>query len=175
MHHTSDSAAIGPLRLAQAYDAFISARWRGDDECADAGTAWFEAHWSGQAPPEPEGPPEAASVLGAAGHGIRWYARGGLVLGYAGEQATGCYQIAEDEALPASSPPWRSPLNLPASDRVLNHGGAPSSRGDGLEARGALVIPGTTGKPVRPRTLDEIVLDERVGRALHKTNHRNSD
>jgi hypothetical protein len=156
MHHTPEPSSIGPQHLAQAYDAFIAARWRGDDACADAGTAWFEAHWSGQAPPEPEDPPEAASVLGAAGHGIRWYARGGLVLGYAGGQASGCYRIAEDEALPAAALPWRSPLNDPPRDQVLNHAGA-----DGMHT-GAEPWRNDSRPAPQPRTLDEVLLGERV-------------
>jgi hypothetical protein len=161
MHQVSEPSSIGPQRLAQAYDAFIAARWRGDDACADAGTAWFEAHWSGQAPPEPEDPPEAASVLGAAGHGIRWYARDGLVLGYAGGQATGCYQIAEDEALPAAAPPWHSPLNQPPRDHVLRHChlGAEMRPGGAAETGpNARVGQGSPGAAWQPRTLNEVLL-----------------
>ena len=121
MNGSPEPRDIDPQGLARAYDAFISARWRGDDESADAGTTWFEAHWTKQAPPEPDDPPDAASVLGAAGHGIRWYARGGLVLGYAG-QAGGCYQVAPDEAVPAPRDPWYSPAALrPDDDHVLDH------------------------------------------------------
>ena len=157
MHHTAESSAIEPLRLAQIYDAFIAARWRGDDECADAGAAWFEAHWRGQAPPEPDDPPEAASVLGAAGRGIRWYARGGIVLGYAGGQASACYQIAADEALPAAAPPWHSPLNQSPGDHVLHHGVAPAAGSIAMRRdRNPSAIAQQT------RTLEDVLARERV-------------
>lgn len=119
MNGSPDPRDSDPQGLARAYDAFIAARYRGDDATADAGTTWFEAHWTGQAPPEPDDPPDAASVLGAAGRGIRWYARGGLVLGYAG-QAGGCYRVAPDEAVPAPRDPWDpAPAPRPDDDHLL--------------------------------------------------------
>ncbi|MDQ3227663.1 MAG: hypothetical protein M3Q50_13660, partial [Chloroflexota bacterium] len=98
----------------------ISARWRGEDETADTFASWIEAHWTGQAPSEPDDPPEGASVLGNAGAGIRWYARGGYVFGYASPGSQGCYRIAATETAPALTAPWDPEPQLDATaDHLL--------------------------------------------------------
>jgi hypothetical protein len=125
------------------FDAFVAASWRGADASAAAGVAWFEAHWTGQAPPEPDEPPAAASLFGAAGHGIRWYARGDLLLGYAG-RAGGCYQVTPSELPPAVPDPWEcEAVASPEEDRLLGDLRASSPAGRGM-------------------TVYELVLDERT-------------
>ncbi len=120
MNTPQGKSAINPRELARDYDRFISARWRGEDETADTFASWIEAHWTGQAPSEPEDPPEGASVLGNAGAGIRWYARGGYVFGYASPGSEGCYRIATTEIAPALTAPWDlETRDEPATDRVL--------------------------------------------------------
>jgi hypothetical protein len=112
---------LSPQSLARAYDRFVSARWRGDDEAADTFAAWFESHWTGEAPPEPADPPEAASVLGGAGTGIRWYARQDVVLGYVSGRGSGCYLVAASEIAPplASTRP-AAPAHPVPVDRLLD-------------------------------------------------------
>ncbi|MFN8593913.1 MAG: hypothetical protein U0031_20825 [Thermomicrobiales bacterium] len=107
MNATEEITTIEPRQVALIYDAFVAASWRGADLAAAEGQAWFEAHWVGQAPPEPNDPPDAASVFGAAGNGIRWYAREDLLLGYAG-RAGGCYQIVTGERVPDLPDPCTS-------------------------------------------------------------------
>ncbi len=114
------NSAISPQELARDYDRFISARWRGEDETADTFASWIEAHWTGQAPLEPEDPPEGASILGNAGAGIRWYARGGYVFGYASPGSQGCYRIAATETAPVLTEPWDlETRDEPATDRLV--------------------------------------------------------
>lgn len=128
-------STISPQELARVYDRFISARWRGEDETADTFATWIEAHWTGQAPREPDGPPEGASVLGNAGAGIRWYARGGFVFGYASPRSQGCYRIATTETVPPLIAPWdREAARSSGRDRVLHHG---SARPGAAESTGA--------------------------------------
>lgn len=116
---------ISPQELARVYDRFISARWRGEDETADTFATWIEAHWTGQAPLEPDDPPEGASVLGNAGAGIRWYARGGFVFGYASPRSQGCYRIAATETVPPLIAPWdREAARSRGHDRIVHYGTA---------------------------------------------------
>ena len=94
MDEARDSAdpLVSPRQIALTYDRVVSAHWRGETDTATAFDAWFEAHWSDQAPPEPDAPPEGTSVLGDSGAGIRWYARDATVLGYLSRRPGGCYQ-----------------------------------------------------------------------------------
>jgi hypothetical protein len=97
---------VSPRQIALTYDRVISAHWRGETDTATPLDAWFEAHWSDQAPPEPDAPPEGTSVLGDSGAGIRWYARGEVVLGYASRRPNGCYRVPMREAVPALKASW---------------------------------------------------------------------
>ena len=97
---------VSPRQIALTYDRVISAHWRGETDTAIALDAWFEAHWSDQAPPEPDAPPEGTSVLGDSGAGIRWYARDEVVLGYVSRRPNGCYRVPMREAMPALKASW---------------------------------------------------------------------
>jgi hypothetical protein len=97
---------VSPRELALTYDRVVSAHWRGETDTATTLDAWFEAHWSDQAPPEPDAPPEGTSVLGDSGAGIRWYARGETVLGYVSRRPNGCYRVPMREAVPALKASW---------------------------------------------------------------------
>jgi hypothetical protein len=130
MNETEAPSALSPQQLALAYDRFVSARWRGEDEAADPVATWFEAHWVMQPPPEPDAPPGGASVLGGGGRGIRWYALGELVYGYVPGHDEGCYRVEVVEAVPALTDPWQAtpssrqdPLTLEnaLTDHVLSH------------------------------------------------------
>jgi hypothetical protein len=97
---------VSPRQIALTYDRVVSAHWRGETDTATALDAWFEAHWSDQAPPEPDAPPEGTSVLGDSGAGIRWYARDEAVLGYVSRRPNGCYRVPMREAVPALKDSW---------------------------------------------------------------------
>jgi hypothetical protein len=97
---------VSPRQIALTYDRVVSAHWRGETDIATAFDEWFEAHWSDQAPPEPDAPPEGTSVLGDSGAGIRWYARDATVLGYVSRRPDGCYRVPMREALPALMASW---------------------------------------------------------------------
>ncbi len=97
---------VSPRQIALTYDRVISAHWRGETDTATPLDAWFEAHWSDQAPPEPDTPPEGTSVLGDSGAGIRWYARDDAVLGYVSRRPNGCYRVPMREAVPALRASW---------------------------------------------------------------------
>jgi hypothetical protein len=121
MSTAEDESALNPEELARVYDRFVSARWRGEDEAADAFATWFEAHWTGQAPPEPDDPPQGASLLGGSGAGIRWYARNDVVLGYVTGRAGGCYRVDAGEEIPSLTAPWDAvPTNGSQSDRLID-------------------------------------------------------
>ena len=72
--------------------------------------------------------PASASVLGASGRGIHWYARGDQLLGYVPGHDEGCYRVATGESMPALTSPWdvgpaqeRTLTESLAADRVLSH------------------------------------------------------
>lgn len=125
MNEPELTSALNPQELARVYDRFISARWRGEDGAADTFASWIEAHWTGQAPPEPVGPPDGASVLGGSGAGIRWYERDDVLLGYVSRRGGGCYRVATSEAAPTLNAPWdTAPARAAVTDRVVRLTGA---------------------------------------------------
>lgn len=97
---------VSPRQIALTYDRVVSAHWRGETDTATTLDAWFEAHWTDQAPPEPDAPPEGTSVLGDSGAGIRWYARDEAVLGYVSRRPHGCYRVPMSEAVPTLRDSW---------------------------------------------------------------------
>jgi hypothetical protein len=97
---------VSPRQIALTYDRVVSAHWRGETDTASALDAWFEAHWSDQAPPEPEAPPEGTSVLGDSGAGIRWYVCDDVVLGFVSRRPDGCYRVPMREAVPSLKASW---------------------------------------------------------------------
>jgi len=129
MDEVRDSAdpLVSPRQIALTYDRVVSAHWRGETDTATAFDAWFEAHWSDQAPPEPDAPPEGTSVLGDSGAGIRWYARDATVLGYLSRRPGGCYRVAMREALPTLMASWDilelEATRQPDTDHLLRHTG----------------------------------------------------
>jgi hypothetical protein len=130
---------VSPRQIALTYDRVISAHWRGETDTASALDAWFEAHWSDQAPPEPEVPPEGTSVLGGSGAGIRWYARDDVVLGYVSRRSDGCYRVPLQESVPSLKASWDlleiEAARRPDADYLLHQSGvshvpAPPDHGD---------------------------------------------
>ena len=128
--HQAETSPVNPRDLALAYDRVVSAHWRGETEAATAVGTWFEAHWSNQAPPEPEDPPEGTSILGGAGSGIRWYTRDEAVLGYVSRRDDGCYRVRTTEAMPSLMASWDvlelEATRQPDTDHLLRHTGASS-------------------------------------------------
>lgn len=117
---------LDPRLLAQAVDHFIEARWRGEDRAASSFAAWFEAHWSEAAPPEPEDSPDAASVLAGSGGGIRWYLRDEAIRGYVARRESGCYLVPRDDVVPAIAAPWDTAEGaIGDSDRLLHQAAGP--------------------------------------------------
>ena len=116
---------VSPRQIALTYDRVVSAHWRGETDTATALDAWFEAHWSDQAPPEPDAPPEGTSVLGDSGAGIRWYARDEAVLGYVSRRPDGCYRVRMRETVPAFLASWDilelEAVRYPDTDYLLHH------------------------------------------------------
>jgi hypothetical protein len=96
-----------PHELARAYDRYAAAIWRGDETEVRVFAAWLERYWADEGPAELANQPYAVSVLGGAGAGIRWYARGKKIVGYVGRRPRGCYQIPVD-----ATPPPLYPLNV---------------------------------------------------------------
>jgi hypothetical protein len=118
---------VSPRQIALTYDRVVSAHWRGETDTATALDAWFEAHWSDQAPPEPDAPPEGTSVLGDSGAGIRWYTRDEAVLGYVSRRPDGCYRVPLREAVPALMASWDileiEAVRQPDTDHLLRQTG----------------------------------------------------
>jgi hypothetical protein len=127
-----------PRQIALTYDRVVSAHWRGETETASALDAWFEAHWSNQAPPEPEAPPEGTSVLGGSGAGIRWYVCDDVVLGFVSRRPDGCYRVPMREAVPSLKASWDllelEAARQPDTDYLLDHT-SPHPLSDSLDHR----------------------------------------
>ena len=151
-------STLSPQQLARAYDCFVSARWRGEDEAADPVALWFEAHWVTEPSPEPETPPASASVLGASGRGIHWYARGDQLLGYVPGHDEGCYRVAAGETMPALTSPWdTAPARRLSGDRLFQRIGDASFESSA----------GTDGSDETDRVLSQTVM---IGRSAASPN-----
>jgi hypothetical protein len=153
--HEAGKSPVSPRDLALAYDRVVSAHWRGETEAATAIGTWFEAHWSDQAPPEPDDPPESTSILGGAGTGIRWYTRDEAVLGYVSRRDDGCYRVRTSEAMPPLMASWdvleQEATQRPDTDLLLRHTGARSGT--------AQATRGNRLPPARRWSTPEVVLD----------------
>lgn len=95
-------------QLAQAYDRYVSALWRGESEEVRRFAAWLKGCWGIGEAPEPEGPPAAVSALGGAGTSIRWYETDGEVRGYIPGVPLRCYRVPADAEPPALAAYGRS-------------------------------------------------------------------
>ncbi len=85
------SAGSAARDLATGFLRYASACWRGDT-CAAAFPLRLSAYWRPALPPPPAAAPDAVSLHGAAGRGIRWYQAGQDVLGYV-PGLVGGYQV----------------------------------------------------------------------------------
>ncbi len=101
---------LSPRTLAALYDLHLAAVWRGHEASSMFGN-WLEARWSTGGPAEPSVPPDAVSVLGGAGAGIRWYTQGEAILGYVAGRPRGCYVVrcTEEPPPPPAILDWATP------------------------------------------------------------------
>jgi hypothetical protein len=95
-----EPALLTPRDLATAVDQHLAALWRGDESVDDPFFRWLASCWTSNASPEPATPPQAVSILGAGGGGIRWYEMGSEFIGYAEGRPGGCYHVPNAAALP---------------------------------------------------------------------------
>ena len=155
MNQPQAAPRLSPKLMAGVYDQFVAARWRGEDETADSFAVWFEHHWTTEAPPEPDDPPEAASILGGAGWGIRWYGRDDVVLGYVADHRAGCYAVSVADTVPPLRAPWeRQPEPAVGDDHVLHVAGFSPDEDQGVDARSRLASDrGHQGRPTAGMTL----------------------
>jgi hypothetical protein len=94
---------ITARQLAIAYDLSVASFWRGDapdDPLID----WLGRYRTAEAPPEPKAAPDAVSLLGGGGSGIRWYSTPTAILGFASGHPGVCYRIPIDATLPTAQP-----------------------------------------------------------------------
>jgi hypothetical protein len=103
-----------PHSLADLYDPHLASAWRGDEPPSPIGD-WLDARWTAGGPSEPESPPEAVSVLGGSGSGIRWYTVGESILGFVTGRPRGCYMVARDERPPHLPTPSFIEVGRPVS------------------------------------------------------------
>ncbi|MCA9879821.1 MAG: hypothetical protein KC442_18635 [Thermomicrobiales bacterium] len=103
-----ESRAIA-VDLAETYQRYVSASWRGDAAAAAFGTR-LGGYWQPALPPRPAAAPDAVSVHGGGGRGIAWYQRQDQVFGYLPEAAGGL-------AIPVADVP-RLQRSLPAEARA---------------------------------------------------------
>jgi hypothetical protein len=104
---------ITARQLARAYDLSVASLWRGEapDESL---LAWLGRHRVAEALPEPQTAPEAVSLLGGGGSGIRWYSTPTAVLGFATGHPAVCYRIPVEADLPQAASPALSEPIVPA-------------------------------------------------------------
>jgi hypothetical protein len=100
---------ITPRHLARAYDLSVASLWRGDapDETL---IAWLGQFRVAEPVPEPQTAPEAVSLLGGGGSGIRWYSTPTAVVGFATGHPAVCYRVPVDAVLPSITASTREPI-----------------------------------------------------------------
>ena len=90
---------ISARQLARAYDLSVASLWRGE-AADDRLSAWLGGFRLANCPPEPTTTPDAVSLLGGGGAGIRWYTTPGAVLGFVTSRPGVCYRVPLDAELP---------------------------------------------------------------------------
>jgi hypothetical protein len=95
-----ETRPLTPRDLALSVDRHLAALWRGDENIDDDFFRWLTSLWSPTTVPEPTTPPQAVSVLGAGGVGIRWYETRSALVGYVEGRPGGCYRVPTTAAPP---------------------------------------------------------------------------
>jgi hypothetical protein len=86
-------------QVAQAYDRYVAAVWRGETAATARFAIWLRGCWD-LGPPEPDDVPQAISALGGAGASIRWHETPATILGYIPGVPHRCYQVSRSEPVP---------------------------------------------------------------------------
>lgn len=96
-----------PQEIAHRFDRCLSlaAEWPWRHPEASAFADWLAGFWETDCPLAIAGPPDATSAVGGSADGIRWFAAGGGVLGYAAGHGRGCYRIPQGAEPPESGEP----------------------------------------------------------------------
>lgn len=90
---------ITARQLASAYDLSIASMWRGERP-ENTIIAWLGDFRVADGFQEPESKPDAVSLLGGGGSGIRWYTTPAAVIGYTTGEPHVCYRIPLETELP---------------------------------------------------------------------------
>jgi hypothetical protein len=88
-------------QIARAYDLSVASFWRGD-ATDDPLLNWLGRFQSTERLLEPAERPEAVSLLGGGGAGIRWYTTPTEILGFTAGQPPVCYRVPVDTELPVA-------------------------------------------------------------------------
>jgi hypothetical protein len=88
-------------QIARAYDLSVASFWRGDG-ADDPLLSWLGRFQSTERLPEPAVNPEAVSLLGGGGAGIRWYTTSTEILGFTAGHPPVCYRVPVDTVLPVA-------------------------------------------------------------------------
>lgn len=137
------------VELARAYDAYVSALWRGDADVASFST-WLAALWCADPVPLLAAPPAAISPCGGGGRGIQWHDTPTGVLGCV-PGIEGCYAVPPN----AVPPSLRSPsIDVLISDRHQAVTGAVAAGYSPPRDMNEAVV---TARPVRETTTTEPV------------------
>lgn len=101
---------ITARQLASAYDLSVASIWRGE-RTENTMIAWLGDFRVKSGFTEPETQPDAVSLLGGGGSGIRWYTTSSAVIGCTTGEPHVCYRIPLESELPRESGP-RTPVIL---------------------------------------------------------------
>ena len=130
-------------QLAQAYDRYVSAVWRGETDETQRFAAWLKGCWGLGGPDEPAASPTAISALGGAGASIRWHETPATIFGYIPGVPHRCYQVPRDAVMPDAAPTSRQPSSVSISTSRSTTAGSPSR------------VRGNRGRRPRPGSITE--------------------
>jgi len=94
---------ITARQLARAYDLSVASIWRGERPETTL-IAWIGDFRVTDGVKEPDSKPDAVSLLGGGGSGIRWYNTEAAVIGCTTGAPQVCYRIPLEADLPRETP-----------------------------------------------------------------------
>ena len=77
--------------------------WRGDGTTVDELESWLRLFWTEGCQAEPSERPDAVSVFGGSGKGIRWFETPTLILGFVPGCPDHCYRVPKNATPPSES------------------------------------------------------------------------